>query len=248
MSHDSRQGAIYTITCSANGKTYVGSTIRTPRQRWLEHLHHLRKGKHHSRYLQHAYSKHGEESLTFSVVEHVADANFLLPREQFHIWRVPGLCMNSAEVSDSVHAARAVNTGRVQSGEERSMRSMAQRKALENGNRKSVVWTDEMRAAHSIALTGRKMPPVKRSTRENISKAKKGGPISELALARSVEARTAFIAEELPLWLDMRSKGMSYREIERLTGRSRRMIERECRGAEDESRAPQPAEGQVLPA
>jgi group I intron endonuclease len=241
-----RSGVIYTIACSENGKTYIGSTMRSPRQRWLEHLHHLRKGKHHSRYLQHAYSKHGEESLTFSVVEDVADANFLLPREQFHIWRVSGLCMNSAEVSDSVHAARAVNTGRVQSDEERAMRSASQIAAIASGSRVGLVWDEEARKRHSVALTGRKMPEVKASTRENISKAMKGRPCPELAISRSVATRTAFIPDELPVWLEMRAQGMSYRDIERLTGRTRKMLSRECTRADNEARTLEAAEGSIL--
>jgi group I intron endonuclease len=247
MNNPLRSGVIYTITCSENGKTYVGSTMRRPRQRWHEHLHHLRKGKHHSRYLQHAYSKHGEESLTFSIVENVGDANFLLPREQIHIWRVSGSCMNSAEVSDAVHAARAVNTGRVQSEEERSMRSVALLRAVASGTKKPRPWTPEQRLEHSIILTGRKMPPVKASTCTNISKAKKGCACPALAIEMSVAARTAFIADELPIWLEMRAKGLSYRDIERLTGRTRKMLSRECTRAENEARTPEAAEGSLLP-
>lgn len=248
MNNPSRSGVIYTITCSENGKTYVGSTMRYPRQRWLEHLHHLRKGKHRSRYFQHSYSKHGEESLTFRVVEHVEDLNMLLAREQFHIWRVEGSCLNSAEVSDSVHCARIANTGRKQSDSERALRSASQQKAMAIGTRISRVWTDEERAAHSIALTGRKMPEVKASTRANISKSLIGRPCPELAVQRSVATRTAFIAVELPSWVAMRDSGMSYREIERVTGRSRKMIERECSRAADETRTLEAAERQEFPA
>lgn len=238
MSNPSRSGVIYTITCSENGKTYVGSTMRLPNQRRLEHLHHLRKGKHHSRYLQHAYSKHGEESLTFRVVEVVEDLNMLLPREQFHIWRVEGSCLNSAEVSDSVHCARIANTGRIQGAEERARRSVSLLAAVAGGTKKPRAWTDDQRAAHSIILTGRKMPEVKASTRASISKALKGREPSWVGVAKSVAVRTAFIADELPSWLAMRADGMSYREIERRTGRSRRMLERECSRAANETRTP----------
>jgi len=248
MNNSSRSGVIYTITCSENGKTYVGSTMRRPRQRWLEHLHHLRKGNHRSRYLQHSYSKHREESLTFRVVEHVEDLNMLLAREQFHIWRVEGSCLNSAEVSDSVHCARIANTGRKQSDAEREMRSVSQRAAFAAGRKGAPVWTDEMRARQSKILTGRVMPAVADSTRENISRALKGRECSWAAVAKSVATRTAFIADELPAWLEMRASGMSYREIEKRTGRSRRMLERECSRAANETRTPGTTEGQVVEA
>ncbi|WP_409456861.1 GIY-YIG nuclease family protein [Pseudomonas sp.] len=243
-----KPGAIYTIECAANGKRYVGSTSRSPNQRRLEHLHHLRRGRHHSRRLQRCFDKYGEDSLAFSVVEVVDDLNMLLPREQFHIWRAEGVCLNSADVSDSVHCARIANTGRAQSADERARRSVALLAAVAAGTKKSVCWTDEQRAAQSRILTGRKMPEVKASTRENISKALIGRACPDLAIKRSVETRTAFIAVELPGWLAMRAKGMSYREMEKITGRSRKMLERECSKAENEARTLKTAAGQAIPA
>ena len=41
-------GLIYYITSKANGRVYVGSTTRSAKQRWAEHMHYLRKGTHHS--------------------------------------------------------------------------------------------------------------------------------------------------------------------------------------------------------
>lgn len=243
-----KPGAIYTIECAANGKRYVGSTSRSPNQRRLEHLHHLRRGRHHSRRLQRCFDKYGEHSLAFRVVEVVDDLNMLLPREQFHIWRAEGVCLNSADVSDSVHCARIANTGRVQGVDERARRSAALLAAVASGTKKPRAWTEEQRAEHSIILTGRKMPEVKASTRENISKALKGREPSWAGIASSVATRTAFIADELPAWLEMRAQGMSYREIERRTGRSRRMLERECSRAANETRTPTATEGQAVPA
>lgn len=42
--------------------------------------------------------------------------------------------------------------------------------------------------------------------------------------------------------------GKSYREIERLTGRSRKMIERECSKASNEARTSKATEGQAVSA
>lgn len=242
-----RSGVIYSISCNVNGKVYIGSTMRRPNQRRLEHLHNLRHGKHHSKYLQHCFNKHGEASLSFKVIERVEDANFLLAREQFQIWRVAGRCLNSAEVADSHLAAAAVNTGRAQSAEERAMRSQAQRAATAAGTKKPREWTDKQRAEHSIILTGRTMPEVTETTRANISKAKKGCVCPPLAIERSVATRTAFIADEIPTWLKMRTGGMSFREIERRTGRSRRIIARECSRVSNEARTHEALARQALP-
>jgi len=37
-------GLIYYITSKATGRVYVGSTTRSAKQRWAEHMHYLRKG------------------------------------------------------------------------------------------------------------------------------------------------------------------------------------------------------------
>ncbi|SDY30683.1 GIY-YIG nuclease family protein [Pseudomonas sp. NFIX28] len=243
-----KPGVIYVIECAGNGKRYVGSTSRRPNQRRLEHLHHLRAGKHHSKRLQRCFNKYGEDALSFSVVETVEDLNMLLPREQFHIWRAEGDCLNSADVSDSVHCARIANTGRIQDADERARRSASLLAAVASGTKKPRAWTDEQRTQHSIILTGRKMPAVKNSTRENISKALKGRAPSIAGNTRSVAVRTEFIADELGGWLEMRAAGLSYREIERRTGRSRRMLERECSKAANEARTPETTERQEIPA
>lgn len=124
-------GIIYYIKCKDNGRVYVGSTTRKPNQRWLEHLHYLRKNKHHSTHLQRAYNKYGEGSFEHLIAETVDDDNLLLAREQFHIWRFD-VTMNGAPVSDSILAANEANRGRVMSKEERSQRSKAVKAAYKN--------------------------------------------------------------------------------------------------------------------
>src|SRR5438128_6005641 len=57
MSSIPKVPAIYQIRHTESGKVYVGSAIN-PRQRWGMHLKDLRKGAHHSRYLQRAWIKY----------------------------------------------------------------------------------------------------------------------------------------------------------------------------------------------
>lgn len=61
------KSGIYKITNTANGKIYVGSAKDFP-QRWGMHRYMLRRGKHHSPYMQNAYNKHGEDSFCFEVM------------------------------------------------------------------------------------------------------------------------------------------------------------------------------------
>lgn len=70
---------IYKIT-SPSGNFYIGSA-RAIDKRWREHRNDLRKGKHHSKPLQRAFEKYGEEGFAFSKVI-VCDRKDLLVYEQ----------------------------------------------------------------------------------------------------------------------------------------------------------------------
>jgi predicted DNA-binding transcriptional regulator len=59
---------VYRITCTVNGKCYIGSTGRSFSGRWKSHLNLLRRKLHHSVKLQRAWDKYGEDSFEFAVV------------------------------------------------------------------------------------------------------------------------------------------------------------------------------------
>lgn len=58
---------VYKITCKDNGKFYIGSAVKF-RKRWNLHKVNLRKGTHHSKYMQNCWNKYGEDSLEFEVL------------------------------------------------------------------------------------------------------------------------------------------------------------------------------------
>lgn len=74
-------GGIYKITCTANGKVYIGSTTDM-RKRWRAHRSDLRNNKHHNRHLQGAWNKYGNQFFEFEVLETVTIADHLHEREQ----------------------------------------------------------------------------------------------------------------------------------------------------------------------
>lgn len=74
---------IYKITCSENGQIYVGSSKQIYK-RWGQHRRDLRQGVSNCRYLQNAWSKYGEDTFYFSVIEECAP-EILEEREQWHI-------------------------------------------------------------------------------------------------------------------------------------------------------------------
>src|SRR5579884_504761 len=73
---------VYRIRNLLNGKVYVGSTSTGFRRRWGMHRNRLRAGRHANQHLQAAWDKYGEAAFAFEVLEVVADAAEVLPREQ----------------------------------------------------------------------------------------------------------------------------------------------------------------------
>ena len=252
-------GVIYAITCIANGRVYIGSTTRGVKQRYSEHLHYLRKGSHHSLHLQRCFNKHGEKALSVAVVEIVDDRNFLLAREQFHIWRNAGVLLNGSDVSDSTLAANKANRGRVMGDEEKARRSAAL-KAAYAGVDVRPRFTEETRgkmrdawkarkqrqkepeglpdwiAKYQGGMTLRQIIEQSGVSRRALSKWLKAKGIefiprkrTDEQVARAVSTRVRFIQTEVLNWINMRSSGMSIREIQKKTGRCRKMIARELK-------------------
>ena len=64
-----------------SGKLYVGSAVDVW-NRNRQHTGYLRAGKHHSRHLQNAWNKYGENQFHFAVIEECRPAH-LIRREQY---------------------------------------------------------------------------------------------------------------------------------------------------------------------
>lgn len=61
------KSGVYQIRNIIDGKIYIGSAIHF-RLRWQGHVKALRKGYHHSIYLQRAWNKYGEENFVFEIL------------------------------------------------------------------------------------------------------------------------------------------------------------------------------------
>lgn len=79
-----RKPGIYIIRNTITNKCYIGSSI-CPKSRIKEHFNSLDKNKHHSRYLQNSYNKHGKKVFEYGIIEHVNKEELLIVREQFWI-------------------------------------------------------------------------------------------------------------------------------------------------------------------
>ena len=80
-------GGVYKILNLTSGKCYIGSTA-TFQSRWLGHRRKLRRGKHHSPYLQSSWNKYGEANFVFVVIEIIEEPTRLIKREQYWIDRL----------------------------------------------------------------------------------------------------------------------------------------------------------------
>lgn len=58
---------IYKITCTANNKFYIGSSVDLL-VRLREHISHLRKNYHHSKLMQRSFNKYGEKSFKIEIL------------------------------------------------------------------------------------------------------------------------------------------------------------------------------------
>ena len=156
-----RQCGIYRIRNIKNDHCYYGSTVDF-QNRTKKHLYDLRKGNHHSCYLQAAFNIYGEDSFVFEWVLDVAEDK-LLDTEQEHLDK--GV-YNIAKVADKPPSWE----GKKHTTETRKKMSEAQigHHRLQ-GVKKSVEHNEKNRQAHlgkvfteehcrniSLAKTGRK--------------------------------------------------------------------------------------------
>jgi group I intron endonuclease len=77
-------GIIYRITCTANNKFYIGSTVNKA-QRWARHRKQLRDGTHPNKHMAAAWAKYGEAMFVFEVLEDVAEPAALFAAEQKYL-------------------------------------------------------------------------------------------------------------------------------------------------------------------
>lgn len=86
---------VYSITCLANGRVYIGSTLSF-RSRWKTHKSHLNTGRHKIPQLQADWDKYGEAAFLCEVVSVVENRDERFDAEQRHIntaWAT-GNCYN----------------------------------------------------------------------------------------------------------------------------------------------------------
>lgn len=167
-----RTSGIYKITCTANGKIYIGSAINL-RKRWNEHLRGLRGNYHFNAHLQRAWDQYGESVFTFEIIELVMPWA-LIDRENY--WLETLKPFNHAIGFNISPTAEAGMSGRNHSPE-----SCAKMSASRKGKKP----TAETRKKLSIAHKGKKPTA---ETRIKLSAWQVGRKMSSEAVAKSRQA------------------------------------------------------------
>lgn len=160
---DGSKTGVYAIVNRRNGKRYVGSTGRSFRHRWSDHIKNLRRGTHHSRHLQSAWNNDGELTFEFIVVLTCSPADCIQHEQSFiDAWK-------TAQDSFGYNIRKTADSQR---GTKRSAEQIARLSAAHMG----IKPTAEANAKRSASLTGR---PCSAETRAKISLANRGRVHSE---------------------------------------------------------------------
>lgn len=180
---------VYAIMHPSSGRAYIGSSIDVL-GRCANHQRDLRVGTHGNKYLQNAWTRYGESSFHFHILEHCSPSD-RIAREQFWIDQVQA--SNRAfgfNLSSMAHAGCPGEEGRLNIAESNRCRTGTQ-------------WIpknrDEWRAKISAARSGKKYGPRNPEVGQKIAASLIGKPhsenrkknISNSIMALSPEARSA---------------------------------------------------------
>jgi group I intron endonuclease len=115
---------IYKIINTINNKFYVGSTTNT-KERFRVHRTRLRANRHHSKHLQAAWNKYGEDAFVFHVIQTIPEGESLQEAENVWLFEHVGKdhCYNKSRYSDTpmrgIKKEDHPNFGRPKTEEER---------------------------------------------------------------------------------------------------------------------------------
>lgn len=174
------KSGIYSITCLANGKRYIGSAANL-RARWNCHLNQLRRHCHGNRHLQGTFDKHGEAAFFFEVVEHVSDLRNLVSREQFFI-----------DHYQSANPVFGLNLA-PRAGSQLGVKFSEECKRRMSEKRMGHVMSEEWCKKIGDSLRGRKQP---QHVKDAVGRANKGRKASDETKRKQSLARVGFVRSE----------------------------------------------------
>jgi len=142
---------IYKITNTVDGKFYIGSSTNIFR-RWREHKSRLRMGKHHSRYLQNAWNKYGEELFSFEVAL-LCEVDDLCRYEQAYIDALKpeyniAVCAEASGRFMSDETKRKIGDSIRKCGNHRAGVKLSEETKRKMSEAHKALWTEEYKLKH----------------------------------------------------------------------------------------------------
>lgn len=192
---------IYQIRNAINGRAYIGSALRVGK-RWREHLRGLRSGKHHSRFMQRCWDKHGESVFEFSLLIACASKDLLFYEQR---------CIDALKPKYNSSPTAGSQLGLKMRPESKARLSEAAKRTRNfTGHRH----TDETRARISASRTGKGGGPRSAERCARISAALTGKRIPQEVRDRI--AATLKGHKQSPEQIDRRLKSMPPGHYERV--------------------------------
>ena len=237
-----KPAVIYQIKCLSNNKIYVGSSVDFA-NRWKCHRYHLRAGTHHSRPLQFAWNKYGEEQFTHSILEECSSQD----RDAKEKYWIDTLQATSIEFGYNICPNPSTREGLPHTEKTKAKMSLAKKgkkktaehiRKIVEGNRGRIV-SEETRKKLSIAGTGRKWTEEQKQAIKNTRIGWKHSEASrqkirEKAIGRSPSEDTRKKLSEAGKnrkWTDNQRKLMASWERPTLTDKQRIELSRSKGGA-----------------
>lgn len=147
------ESGVYQIYNTKTNKRYIGSSLCVSR-RWTQHLHLLRNGKHHSKHLQSAWNKYGEESFVFECLEYCNPEQMLQLEHKYIVdYNATNREFGYNITEDVEHVAVLSKEDR-----QRISKSLIGRK-----------WTEEQRKKFIETRTGKRMPKSSETKRKQFA-------------------------------------------------------------------------------
>lgn len=222
---EANSSGIYKISNIIDDRIYIGSAYKM-RKRKNVHIMHLKRGTHHSNYLQNFVSKYGIDSLIFEVIE-FCNTQDLIPREQFYLdglnpifnmCKIAGNILGIKRSDEFKKKCSERMKGNVLSEETKLKKSIAMKeyhklhpefteKVRQSNRKRTVIHSPETRQKIGFKHKGRITP---QDVKDKISKSRTGILHSEESkLKISLNSKNKNSQEKKDLVFDMHNQGIT---------------------------------------
>jgi group I intron endonuclease len=163
---DLAKTGIYSITQKSTGRKYIGSTSENFYKRWRRHLSELKKGNHHSQFLQRTWDKCGSNDFVFEIIEFhdalsVSGNLSLLNLEQSYLDKLTP----EFNISPSAHSRKGMKVSNETRARIKEARKYQVMKPVTEETKKKI--SESNKGKHEASI----------ETRRKMAEAKKGLPL-----------------------------------------------------------------------